>query len=126
MFQNIEVFRLSQALAGHAAARQAVIAINIANADTPGFKALAMPPLPDAGKSSSPDFRKTRPGHISSPPTAQLDRSSDISNATSPNGNSVNIENELLKAAETEQNHSRAIAVYHSALGILRSSLGRR
>ena len=39
MFEKLEVFAMAQALARHGAARQAVIAQNVANADTPGYRA---------------------------------------------------------------------------------------
>jgi len=38
MFGNIELFRLSQAMATHASTRLGVIAQNVANADTPGYR----------------------------------------------------------------------------------------
>ncbi len=39
MFEKLELTRMAQALAAHAGARMGVIAENVANADTPGFKA---------------------------------------------------------------------------------------
>ena len=39
MFNNLEILGLAQARARHAAARQAQVATNIANADTPGYRA---------------------------------------------------------------------------------------
>jgi len=37
MFDKLDIFRMAQGVVGHAAARQAAIATNIANADTPGY-----------------------------------------------------------------------------------------
>jgi flagellar basal-body rod protein FlgB len=39
MFDRLEIFSLASAQARHAAARQAVVAQNIANSDTPGYRA---------------------------------------------------------------------------------------
>ena len=39
MFDNLEVLQMSQAMARHAGARQAIAARNLAHADTPGYKA---------------------------------------------------------------------------------------
>ena len=39
MFGKIELMDMAQAMARHAAQRQNVIAGNVANADTPGYKA---------------------------------------------------------------------------------------
>ena len=44
MFEGLEIFQLAGGVARHAASRQAVVAQNIANADTPGYRAR------DAGK----------------------------------------------------------------------------
>ncbi|MFD1807778.1 hypothetical protein ACFSHQ_05285 [Gemmobacter lanyuensis] len=43
MFEKLQIVRMAQALAGHAGARQGEIARNIANADTPGYRARDMP-----------------------------------------------------------------------------------
>ena len=39
MFEKLELTRMAQALASHAGTRMGVIAENVANADTPGYKA---------------------------------------------------------------------------------------
>ena len=39
MFQKLEVFRMSAAMAEHAGQRQAIAAQNMANVDTPGYQA---------------------------------------------------------------------------------------
>jgi flagellar basal-body rod protein FlgB len=44
----------------------------------------------------------------------------------SPNGNSVSLETEMVKAADTQREHDLALAVYGKSLDILRASLGRR
>jgi len=70
-------------------------------------------------------MRQTRHGHISS-----LSRNSQVlasqDTELSPNGNSVSVEKELLKAAQVQSQHDRALAVYKSAMTILRTSIGRR
>ncbi len=43
MFDKLELTRMAQSLATYSGARMAVIARNVANADTPGFKAKDMP-----------------------------------------------------------------------------------
>lgn len=39
MFNKIEVMQMAQAMATHAGLRQTAVSQNIANADTPGYKA---------------------------------------------------------------------------------------
>ena len=43
MFEKLELTRMAQGLAAHAGARMGVIAKNVANADTPGYKAQDIP-----------------------------------------------------------------------------------
>jgi len=42
-----------------------------------------------------------------------------------PNGNSVSVENELLRSVDIRRQHDHSIAIYRSTLSILRTSLGR-
>ena len=49
----------------------------------------------------------------------------DAPDSQSPNGNTVSLEDEMVKAADVRHQHELALAVYSSALNILRTSLGR-
>ena len=40
-----------------------------------------------------------------------------------PNGNQVSLETEMLKSVAAKRQHDRALAIYKSALGILRSTI---
>ena len=42
-----------------------------------------------------------------------------------PNGNSVAIEDEILRSVDAKRQHDRALAIYRSSLNILRTSIGR-
>lgn len=127
MFGNIELFRLSQALSGHATSRLNLISQNVANADTPGYQGKDIAPFTTLIRDDKPyaNLRQTRPGHMTAPLSAR-DIGVDVQASVSPNGNSVSVEKELLKAAEVHQQHDRALAIYKSALTILRTSIGRR
>lgn len=128
MFKSIELFQSAHKMAQHAASQQAVVAGNIANADTPNFRAMTIPEL-QSSPQSLPMARSAhvpRAAHIVTQGMATgrepvIDRSAEIA----PNGNSVSLEGELLKSIDAERQHSRAVTVYQSALGILRTSLGR-
>lgn len=127
MFGNIELFRLSQALSGHATTRLNLISQNVANADTPGYQGKDIAPFDVQLRGDKPftNMRATRPAHIL-PPAADRGHAVELNAAVSPNGNSVSVEKEMLKAAEVHQQHDRALAIYKSALTILRTSIGRR
>lgn len=118
MFDRLEIFALASARAQHAAARQAVVAQNIANADTPGYRAQDITDFMDTWSrlQSSParDADGARPlGMI------------DAGTPAAPNGNTVSLELEMLRGIDAQRAHSRALQIYGSALSILRTSIGR-
>lgn len=126
MFDNLEIFRASGAMARHAATRQSVVAQNIANADTPGYKSRDVNAFAPVFNETEP-MKATRAGHrtVSSAQSSASIILGDQS-GLSPNGNSVSLEMETFKSIEAERQHSRAMTIYKSSLDILRASLGRR
>lgn len=129
MFDKLEIFRMAHAMAQHAGARQAVVARNMANADTPGYAARDVTPFKEAYQGQGTGFaqRATRAGHFSDDaggfPMQVRERA--VASAD-PNGNSVSLEMEMLKAVDVKRQHDRAIAIYKSSLTILRAASGRR
>ncbi|MGB7262954.1 MAG: FlgB family protein [Albidovulum sp.] len=129
MFTKPEVLTLASSLAAHAASRQSAITQNVANADTPGYRAKDVADFATTYQAQDGNgLRQTRSGHIGSTPSQTRFAASDrIELGTlSPNGNSVSLETEMVKAAEVRHDHDMALAVYSKSLGILRASLGRR
>jgi flagellar basal-body rod protein FlgB len=127
MYQNLELFQTSGAMARHAGSRQAVVAQNIANADTPDFRALQMPSFAEAfEKSGFAGMKATRASHLSGGGAQMsLARPSESMAEPAPNGNSVSIEDEMLQAVEVSREHSRALAIYRHGLTVIRATLGR-
>ncbi|NUB44617.1 FlgB family protein [Fertoebacter nigrum] len=123
MFQSVEISRMAQAMARHAGARQAVIASNIAQADTPGYKARDLPAFA-ASYAAGDGLRATRAGHAPAQ-AAFATRPIAGGSGAAPNGNSVSLETEMVKAVEARQQHDMALAIYRSVSTILRTSLGR-
>ncbi|TVP72015.1 MAG: FlgB family protein [Rhodobacteraceae bacterium] len=126
MFEIPDVMRMAQAMARHSAARQVTISENIANANTPGFRARD---LADFGATYHQPTRlaATRVSHLDwqvghAHHVAQVDRTAP---ALSPNGNSVSLEREMMRGAQNKQSHELALAVYGSARSVLRTALGR-
>jgi flagellar basal-body rod protein FlgB len=128
MFGKLEVTRMAQALAAHAGARQGVIAQNIAQADTPGYRAWDLTPFEDKYRAGNqPDaLFATRPGHIRSEAVAKEAVVRQMPGAASPNGNTVSLETEMVKAVDVKQQHDMALSIYRSVSEIIRASLGRR
>lgn len=128
MFENLVVFRMAHAMAEHAGARQAVIARNIANADTPGYAARDIPSFQTVIETESAGFslRATRPTHFGEAGAEPFTVHERRDAMPDPNGNSVSLETEMVHATDTLRQHDRALAIYRSSLGILRAALGRR
>lgn len=127
MFERPEILRLAGALAAHTAERQSLVARNVANADTPGYRARDLPDFADIYR-SGPDatLRRSRPGHFAAGiDTAAPIRSIESAGPASPNGNTVSLETEMIRAVEVKRGHDIALAVYRSSLDMLRASLGR-
>ncbi|OWY13084.1 flagellar biosynthesis protein FlgB [Thioclava sp. F34-6] len=127
MFEKIEIMKMASAMARHAAARQSAVAENIANADTPGYAARDLPPFEDLYRSEvGGDLRATRPGHIGAASTITTGPEPLASpGVTSPDGNAVSLEEEMVRSVEVKREHDLSLAIYRSSLNILRSSLGR-
>ncbi len=125
MFQNLDVFRTAMAMARHAGVKQAFSAQNIANADTPGYRARDLPEFRDTMRESLMGQRATRENHLNGSTTRTLDFS-ERRDALDPNGNTVSLEQEMVSAVGAQRQHDRALAIYRNNLNILRTSLGRK
>ncbi|SLN12649.1 Flagellar basal body rod protein FlgB [Aquimixticola soesokkakensis] len=134
MFEKLEMFKMAQGLAQHASARQGAVAENIANADTPGYRAKDLVPFADSYQRAADGgaMRATRAGHRlsaqdSGAPAQQIAFSQvDTPDRSSPNGNTVALETEMMKATEVRHQHDLALSIYKSSMTILRTSIGRR
>lgn len=126
MFEKLEIVRMAQAMASHAAGRQAEIARNIAHADTPGYKAQDLAPFAETYAADDGALRATRAGHlgVDSTPGTETQTRRALGTA-SPDGNTVSLEAEMVRSAEVRQQHDLALSIYRSSARILRTSLGR-
>lgn len=128
MFDNMEIFRMANALAVHSSARQAEVASNVANADTPGYRARDVAPFAEMYRSgkAAEQMRSSRASHFAAglPARAELDVVVSGDGST-PNENTVSLPTEMIRAVEVRTAHETALSVYESARNILRTSLGR-
>ena len=127
MFGNLEIMRMAHGLAKHASARQELVARNVANADTPGYRAQDLGNFADLYRNGDVgEMRATRAGHIGAAAAAGVpSRSMDVGGETSPNGNNVSLEAEMMRSAEIRHQHDRAMSIYKASLDVLRTSIGR-
>lgn len=125
MFEKLELTRMAQSLAAHSGARMSVIAENIANADTPGYKAKDMPAFSEVFSKAGGEMRATREGHMASASSSATPMPETVRGNEAPNGNSVSLEAEMVKSVEARQNHDMALAIYRATSEVIRASLGR-
>jgi flagellar basal-body rod protein FlgB len=125
MFKKLELTAMAQAMSSHAGARMGVIARNIANADTPGYKAMDLPDFAETYALTGGELRATRARHLGGRPKGFEPEARRNDGAGAPNGNTVSLEQEMVKAASVRQEHEMALAIYRNTSDIIRASLGR-
>lgn len=93
--------------------RQSVIAQNVANANTPGYKALDVEPFEEVLNSTGIEMRRTRPTHISPSGGAGSDADTEEKARWQVlhSGNSVGLEEQMLKAGEVSGAYKRNTGV---------------
>ncbi|MDE1571047.1 flagellar basal body rod protein FlgB [Aquabacter sediminis] len=103
--EPLYLFKLASQQARWASVRQAAITGNIANADTPGYKAVDVVPFNAVLEKTHLSMTRTRAGHIEPSggrdPVTKVgkDEAWDVTHS----GNSVSLEQEMLKAAEVNR-----------------------
>ena len=106
------------AMAKHAANRHAVIAENIANADTPGYTAKDVQPFADIFHES--EKTGLRPQEIDAKTVVM-----DVGNAASPNGNTVSLEQQMMLSTQNKADHDMALAVYKKTMDMMKMAIGK-
>ncbi len=124
------VFKKRMAWLSH---RQEILAQNIANSDTPGYKARDIKAFKfedlirreNAGLSMS----ATEKNHLRGRPKRVRDFAETEDRKpfeTSPNGNSVVLEEQMAKMNENSISHNLVSQLYKKHMGMIRMALGRR
>jgi flagellar basal-body rod protein FlgB len=115
--------------------RQKVLADNVANADTPGYSArdvkapdfFRMAVEGDSPRPLSPVV--TSPLHIASAPIGNAAgfRQEKIDGyEVTPDGNSVSLEDQMMKVTQNQMDYQVATSLYSRSLGLLKTALGRK
>jgi len=127
VFEKLDILRMAQGLAAYSADRQAMVAQNVANSDTPGYRARDLRSFDQIYDTEAGlQMRETRPGHLSKTPSI-IDPATivDAGGEESPNGNNVSLEGEMIRSVEVKRGHDMALAVYRTSMELMRTSLGR-
>lgn len=124
MMEDVNILKLASAMARHAAARHNVLSENIANADTVNYKAKDIEPFADAYARTYKQAAMSGDGGSSKMPEWRFDTVT-TPGVASPNGNTVSIEDQMMRSIEAQQDHQAATAIYRKAVNIMRMTLGR-
>jgi len=104
--------------------RQRVLAQNIANADTPGYRPSDLRPFGETlGRAAG--LATTNLRHLASgtrDPRAVRDRQAA---ERTPDGNAVSLDQQAMRVADTDSAHALALSLHRRYLGLFRTALGR-
>lgn len=106
--------------------RQNVLAENIANADTPRYKAKDLKALTfEVPQAVAP--AQTNAFHLAgfSPGVSGGEAGKANAFETRPSGNSVVLEDEMLKLGDNQGDYQTAVSLYQKSIGLLRTAIGR-
>ena len=119
--ESLTLFSLASQQAGWLSTRQATIASNVANANTPGYRAQDVAPFSSVLSHLQLNMASTSSGHIQ--PEAASGAKVNVKNRDSwdvlYSGNSVNLEQEMMKAGDVNRAHSlntNIVRAFHQML----------
>jgi len=132
-FSRIPLLNMLTKKMGWLSQRQVVLSQNVANGDTPGYQAKDLQPFDFkrelAGAGLRLQAKRTDAAHLA---TGGGDGGSRRANAaadkyeTTPQGNTVVLEEEMLKISDTQMDHSMIANLYRKQMGMLKMAIGGR
>jgi flagellar basal-body rod protein FlgB len=129
---NIPLFSMLRTRMQWHQERQRVLSENVANADTPGFRARDLAPLKfDRTAPSAPGVTLVRTDASHQAGTSTGTSGSAFESARNkaqeirPAGNAVSREEEMIKVAANQMDYQAATALYTRSLGLIKTALGR-
>lgn len=119
--QPVNLFALASQQARWLSVRQTAVSSNIANANTPGYGAVDVEPFEAVLNQTRVAMRATHPGHIAVGATADAlaVRQVNESTPTMPSGNTVVLEQELMKSGEVRRSmelNTAIVKAFHRML----------
>lgn len=106
-------------------ARQKVLAENVANSDTPGFRPMDLK-APQVERNGL-QMTRTDVQHMTIGGAAGDPRSTAANRRfeRTPSGNAVNLEDEMMKTAQNAQDYQLAASLYQKSLALMKIAIGR-
>ena len=133
--ENISLFQAMNAKMSYLAERQKVISQNVANADTPGYMSQDLRKVDFSKMVENISKNKMHVTMETSNPLHQLapDQSPNPQMAKSkspyevkPDGNSVVLEEQMVKASDVQMNYTLMLNLYRDAADMIKTSLGKK
>ena len=134
---DIPIFAMLRSRLGYLSERQRVIAENVANADTPGYAPRDLKPFSFQAQvqaasvpSAAQGMAVTQPGHIQ-PPGVKRGVAGNVKvtktqdSETTLDGNSVVLEEEMMKLTEARMDYDAAVGFYQKSLDMLKLATRR-
>jgi len=132
---DIPIFSMLRTKMQYSQERQRVLAENVANADTPNYRArdLKAPKFPDPTEAAPATTMRpitlastdgTSIGAIGG--TSSFSSSNKNGYEVRPTGATVNMEDEMIKVADNTMDYQAATALYTRSLNLLKTALGKR
>jgi flagellar basal-body rod protein FlgB len=115
--------------------RQRVLAENVSNSDTPGFKPqdLVAPKFDKIGNAAAggamgqlPMMRAAGTSIMPSGSNSSFSPNSRGAYETRPSANAVNLEDEMMKVSANQMDYAAATSLYTRSLGLLKTAIGKR
>lgn len=113
-------------------ARQGLLAENVANAETPGYRGRDLAQYDFADRSSgfstaTVTTSATQPMHfsVSSDASSAFGAQSMANFEITPEGNGVTLEDEMMKVTTNMMDYQAATSLYQKSITILRTAMGR-
>lgn len=126
---DIPVFAMLKSRLSYLADRQQVIAQNVANSDTPGYTAMDLKPFSVAGQGGVGQITPTltSPMHLTPPSSLGLSSKPVAApdSETTLNGNSVVLEEQMLKMTQARMDYDTAIGFYQQSLTMIQLAAKR-
>lgn len=121
---RIGLFDLAQRRLSYLDRRAAVLAENVANADTPAWQARDLAPFKAALAEAGVAPVRTSPMHLAGT-SARDPATRTLTGERAPDGNAVRLDVELTKVAETESAQMLVGDLWKKYMGLFRTALGR-
>ena len=123
---DIPLFQLADQRLAWLDRRQGLLAQNVANVDTPGYRARDLQPFAAAlaGRLALTPAR-TDPAHLAGNPSQLAAAGRGVAGERAPDGNAVSLDRQLVQVADTSSAQQLTTQLYSKYMGFFRTAIGR-